>query len=340
MSKQVTLLTGFLGAGKTTFLNAALKQKSSTRFAIIENEFGEEDIDSELIIKADDDLFSLNNGCLCCTLNDNLYDLLNELYDKRDTFDELIIETTGIADPAGVAVPFMSDPSIAKTFDLKRVVCLVDAELVEDQLRDTTEAIKQISFSDVILINKTDNVAPDYVQQIKTILEGLNPFAKILIGHKNAYPIDEIFALERDQDFKNEPKKEAKAHTCSHDHKHDHTCAHDHDHKHDHHAHGDIVSLSFRFDEPFDLRELNHRLTVFLLFQAKDVYRVKGIVYSNEHSKKLIVQSVGKSLAIEPGREWEPNEPKISRIVFIGKLLKPAGFEKMLRQCLSKPITA
>jgi len=334
MAKPVTILTGFLGAGKTTFLNATLTQKSNIKFAIIENEFGEEGIDGELIVQVKDDLVELSNGCLCCTLNENLYDILNDLHGRQDTFDELIIETTGIADPAGVAVVFMSDPGVAKAFDLKRVVCLVDAELVEDQLRDTAEAIKQISFSDVILLNKTENVSPEYVQQLKTMLEGLNPFAKIFVGNKNQYPIDEIFALERDQEFKNEPKKEEK-----HEHQHDHTCKHDHNHHHAHHAHGDIVSLSFRFSEPFDLHELHHRLTVFLLFQAKDVYRVKGIVWGYDKSQKAIVQSVGKSLSIEGGREWAADEARISRVVFIGKMLKPAGFEKMLRQCLSKELT-
>ena len=322
MTKPVTLLTGFLGAGKTTFLNATLAKKNNTKFAIIENEFGEEGIDGELIVQVKDDLVELSNGCLCCTLNDNLYDILTELHERKDTFDELIIETTGIADPAGVAVPFLANPAVAKAFDLKRVVCLIDCELVEDQLRDTTEAIKQISFSDVILLNKTEKVTPQYVQQLKTVLEGLNPFAKILVGNKNHYPIDEIFALKRDQDFKNEPKKA--------DHQHDHTCTHDH------HAHGDIVSLSFRFSEPFDLHELHHRLTAFLLFQAKDVYRVKGIVWGYDQAQQAIVQSVGKSLSIEDGRQWADDEARISRVVFIGKMLKPAGFEKMLRQCLRK----
>jgi len=336
MAKAVTILTGFLGTGKTTFLNATLAQKSNTKFAIIENEFGEEGIDGELIVQVKDDLVELSNGCLCCTLNDNLYDILTELHERQDTFDELIIETTGIADPAGVAVPFMANPAVAKAFDLKRVVCLIDCELVEDQLRDTNEAIKQISFSDLVLLNKTENVSPEYVQQLKTMLEGLNPFAKILVGNKNQYPIDEIFALERDQDFKNEPKKAE-----HHDHKHDHTCKHDHaqdHHQHHHHAHSDIVSLSFRFDEPFDLHELHHRLTAFLLFQAKDVYRVKGIVWGHDKTQKAIVQSVGKGLSIEGGREWAADEARISRVVFIGKMLKPAGFEKMLRQCLSKEL--
>lgn len=339
MSKPVTILTGFLGAGKTTLLNAILSHFASTRFAIIENELGEESIDNELIVKADGDFFEMNNGCLCCSLNDNLYDLLNDLHQRRDSYDQLLIETTGIADPAGVAAPFLTEPSVANAFVLQRVVCLIDAELIEDRLQETTEAIKQLSFSDVVLINKTDAVAPEYVEKLKTTLQKLNPFAQILVGSKNSYPLEAIFGCHRTEAFDqpSEHKHGHHTHKHAHDHKHEH---HHHDHahgpncSHEHHHHGDIVALTFRFAEPFDMQQFHHRLNVFLMFQAKDIYRVKGIIYSHEHDEKIIVQSVGRGLAVEKGKKWEADEARVSRIVIIGKLLKPAGFEKMLRTCL------
>ena len=319
MPKPVTILTGFLGAGKTTFLNALLTHQSNRKFAIIENEFGEENIDNELITRSDGDLIEMNNGCLCCTLNDNLYEILTELHKRRDTFDELIIETTGIADPAGVALPFLADAAIGRAFELKRVVCLVDAQLLEDQLRDTQEAIKQISFADVVIINKTDTVAADYIPKIQGILEGINPFAKILVGNQNLYPIEQAFAIERTT---NEPPQSESTPTSGH-------------HHHHHHAHGDIVSLSFRFDEAFDLDFLSNRLTAFLMFQAVGVYRVKGILNVAGKSQKIVVQSVGRNLSIEGGAPWPEGQARVSRIVFIGKKLKAPGYEKMLRQCFS-----
>ena len=325
MPKSVTILTGFLGAGKTTFLNALLSHQNNRKFAIIENEFGEENIDNDLITRSDGDLIEMNNGCLCCTLNDNLYEILTELYKRRDTFDELVIETTGIADPAGVALPFLADAAIGRAFELKRVVCLVDAQLLEDQLRDTQEAIKQISFADVVIINKTDTVAADYLPKIQGILAGINPFAKIFVGNQNLYPIDEAFAIERTT---NEPPQSESTPISGH-------------HHHHHHAHGDIVSLSFRFDEAFDLDFLSNRLTAFLMFQAVGVYRVKGIFNVAGKSQKIVVQSVGRNLSIEGGAPWDDSQARVSRIVFIGKKLKAPGYEKMLRQCLSTvPINA
>ena len=154
--KPVTIITGFLGAGKTTYLNHLLKERSETRFAIIENEFGEKGIDGELVVRPDETIVEMNNGCLCCTLNDNLYDILNELHDRRDDFDEIVIEATGIADPTGLAAPFITHPLIKEHFPLRGVLCLVDAELIEDQLQDTEEAKNQVAYSDVLLVNKTD----------------------------------------------------------------------------------------------------------------------------------------------------------------------------------------
>lgn len=339
MAKDVTLLTGFLGSGKTTLLNALLADRPTTRFALIENEFGEEGIDGGLIVRTDVDITELSNGCLCCSLNNELLDVLEALYDRRDSFDELIIETTGIADPANVAVPFLMLPMVQREFTLKRVICLVDAELVEDQLRDTEEAIQQISFSDVSLINKTDRVSAGYVAKLQETLHGLNPLAQVLVGNKDALPIESLMAFEREGSETQKPARftltrpkalvgvpalprltgiQAPGH------------------KHHHHAHSDIVSLSFRFAESMELTSLYHRLTTLLLFQGQGIYRVKGIIYDQSRTERWILQSVGKSVTLVEGADWQAGEERLSRIVIIGKLLKPAGFEKMLRHCLTK----
>jgi G3E family GTPase len=342
MAKDVTLLTGFLGAGKTTLLNALMADRPQTRFALIENEFGEEGIDGGLVVRPDVDMVELSNGCLCCSLSNDLLDVLEALHDRRDSFDELIIETTGIADPAGVAVPFLMLPRVQHDFRLKRVICLVDAELIEDQLRDTQEAIDQISFSDIILINKTDRVSNAYLKPLQEILRGLNPFAQVFLGYKENYPVRDLMAIERDtagagsvaalrpvpaQPGMSLVNKAATTPLQS---------VGTLPNKHHYHKHSDIVSLSFRFAEPIDLTQIYHRLTTLLLFEGKDIYRIKGIIADPTRKKRWIVQSVGKTLTLTEGADWQPGEPRISRVVFIGKLLKPAGFEKLLRHCFAK----
>ncbi len=335
MPKDVTILTGFLGAGKTTLLNALMNTRPHTRFALIENEFGKEGIDGDMVIRPDVDIVELSNGCLCCSLNDDLLTVLEELNDRSDRFDELIIETTGIADPANVALPFLMLPAVQRDFSLKRVVCLVDAELVEDQLRDTEEAIAQISFSDLIVINKTDRVSTVYLAKLVEMLQGMNPMAQILTGHKEDYPIEAIMAFTRTAIAPDKPGrftpsrpvakvpvvKPRSSASGSH---------------HHHHKHSDIVSLSFRFTESMDLTSLYHRLMTLLLFQGQDIYRVKGIIYDQTRKERWIIQSVGKNITLLEGTPWQEDEEQLSRVVIIGKLLKPEDFEKMLRQCLSK----
>ncbi|PRY37082.1 G3E family GTPase [Spirosoma oryzae] len=335
MPKDVTILTGFLGAGKTTLLNALMNTRPHTRFALIENEFGKEGIDGDMVIRPDVDIVELSNGCLCCSLNDDLLTVLEELNDRSDRFDELIIETTGIADPANVALPFLMLPAVQRDFSLKRVVCLVDAELVEDQLRDTEEAIAQISFSDLIVINKTDRVSTVYLAKLVEMLQGMNPMAQILTGHKEDYPIEAIMAFTRTAIAPDKPgrftpsrpvakvpvvKPRSSASGSNHH----------------HHKHSDIVSLSFRFTESMDLTSLYHRLMTLLLFQGQDIYRVKGIIYDQTRKERWIIQSVGKNITLLEGTPWQEDEEQLSRVVIIGKLLKPEDFEKMLRQCLSK----
>ena len=327
----VTLLTGFLGAGKTTFLNHLIQENKQVRYAIIENEFGEQGIDNELVINPDNSIITQNNGCLCCTLNDNLYAILNELHDRRDEYDEIIIEATGVADPSGLAQPFLSHPLIKKHFPLVNIICLVDAELVKDQLEDTEEAINQITFSDLLLINKTDLVAEVYVDRLAKKLQTLNPLARIVRGNKQAFPAIEwqenqgrlktIFhgqgALKTLSSAASFPVQKPHAH-----HLHNHT--------------QDVVSLTFTFDRPFSGSSLKQHLFVYLMFQSAGLYRVKGLIWLEGEDQQFIVQSVGKRLDMEAKRLWEPTEKRQSVVVFIGKNLKSDGLEKLLQKCFSK----
>ena len=314
-AKPVTILTGFLGAGKTTFLNHLLEQNKGRRYAIIENEFGEQGIDGDLVIRPEETIVELNNGCLCCTLNDNLYDILNDLFERKSQFDEIIIEATGVADPTGLAQPFVAHPLIKEYFPLKGVICLVDARLIETHLVETEEAKNQVAFSDVLLINKTDLVDPDHIKQVTPKLQKLNPLARIQHGNKQGYPSIELNSKESPLDALFQQEKEA-----------DHSDKEQQfpvskPHSHHHHKHTDeIVSHTFHFDQPFDYRMLDQQLYVYLMLQSAGLYRMKGLAWLDGSEDQYIVQSVGNQLDIEIKRPWKAGEKKKSVMVFIGKI--------------------
>jgi G3E family GTPase len=340
MKKKTTILTGFLGAGKTTYLNHLIKSNPNKRFAIIENEFGEESIDGDLIVhSSDEDIVELNNGCLCCTLNENLYDILSDFHLRRDEFDELIIEATGIADPAAIAEPFFMHPAVKKTFELAHVVCIVDAEQIEDRLADTEEARKQVAFADVLLITKTDLVNSSYLLQVQETLRGINPTAVVLAKEAGVYP--ELRGNREDLLI----QEQHQHHDAHHHHHHDNeSCGHHH-HEHNHspklsksHQHTDIVTHSFVCHESFNVELLYHQLFVLLSLQSKDFYRLKAIVHTEDSLNKILIQSVGQRLGIEELQAWGEGEAKVSRFVIIGKNLKPESFERVLRRCVKRRI--
>ena len=331
LNRPVTILTGFLGVGKTTFLNHLLQHNKDTRYAIIENEFGEQGIDSELIIRPEETIVELNNGCLCCTLNDNLYDILNDLFDRKEEFDEIIIEATGVADPTGLAQPFLAHPLVKKYFPLKGIICLVDAELVEDQLKETEEVKSQLAYSDLLLINKTDLVSQERVENLKQKLHQLNPLANIAVGNKQAFP--EIH-LTPDQSPLEEIFEETRSASSSTG---ELNFPISKSHTHHHHKHTEeIVSHTFYFDQPFDDQILGQQLTVYLMLQSEGLYRMKGLVWIDGAKEQYLVQSVGKRLDVEKRDPWPSGEKKRSVVVFIGKNLERHGIEKLLNKCISK----
>jgi len=335
--KPVTILTGFLGAGKTTFLNHLLARDEERRYAIIENEYGRQGIDNELVLRPDETIVQLDSGCLCCTLNDKLYDLLNDLHERRDEFDEIIIEATGLADPVGLAQPFISHPIIKKYFPLRAIVCLVDAEQVEQQVRETEETIRQITFSDVLLINKVDLVTSKDLDDLHLMLQRTNPLASIYQGREGAFPaIDFDRGMERMDNLYREAYGELLSQSSSEPataptpifpitkpgrhHPHRHTSG--------------VVSHSFTLDRPFDDQKFHQQLFAYLTFQSEGLYRMKGLVWMAGRDHQFVVQSVGKRLDLQPNRPWKPGEVQRSIIVFIGKALQRKGLEKLLVRCL------
>ncbi|MCP4438365.1 MAG: GTP-binding protein [Aureispira sp.] len=351
MKKQpipVTILTGFLGAGKTTLLNHIIQQNPDSKFAIIENEFGDIGIDNELVIGADDGIFEMSNGCICCALNDELIETLAKLLNSEHHFDQLIIETTGIAEPDGVAAAFVSDPNIQEYFRLDATICLADANNIEDMLEEREEAKRQVTFADFIILNKKSDVSSEYLEKLTDILHKANPMATIeradygkvntnilsIKAYEEKTVSEKINAVHQ-HSHDNHHHHHKHDHNHDHDHTHkDHT--HDHDHKHHHNHHSDIVTHSFVFDQAFDVLKFRHWLNVLLMIQGKSLYRVKGIMDFQFQDQKTIVQSVRQMHVFQAGPTWEEGEKRVSKIVFIGKQLRKDILEKNLKHCLYK----
>ena len=301
---KVRIITGFLGAGKTTFINSILRSNPGCRYGIIENEFGKENIDSKLLIKTESPVVEMTNGCICCSINEDLYEALNYFYARRNEIDELIIEATGVADPAGIAEPFLINGNVKKAFSLASVVCLVDTEQIEDRLVDTKEAISQITFSNIILLNKVELVSESYKIEMMHKLQGLNPLAKVFSLSKN-----ENFTFPN-ANFTNDfrPIKVLQSDE----------------------QHSGIKSITVVIDKTFNIHELHFRFIQFMLFQSKDLYRMKALVYDESYDS-YIIQSVGTRVSIDKV-DIPDLSTYASKFVFIGKNLKKEGFEKMLEK--------
>lgn len=322
-SVPVTILTGFLGAGKTSLLNHIIRENSNTKFAIIENEFGAINIDSDLVIATDENIFELSNGCICCSLNGDLFKVLNKLVTGKYDYDHLIIETTGIANPAAVASIFLTDYNVQTAFKLDGTICLVDTQEILNILGVEVVANQQIAFADYIILNKCEDLEENKKTQILEILKGINPLAKISFSSYAKVDTKEILdvkAYHKDQksfkilfNHKASPILNTKEHT-----------------------HQEIVSQSFVFNQSFDLLKLRHYLTVALMVQGEFFYRIKGILDIEGLEKKLIIQSVKGTPIFTDGEDWIEHETRQTKLVFIGKKLKREILEKGLKQCFYK----
>ena len=344
----VTILTGFLGSGKTTLLKRILTEYHGKRIAVIENEFGPESIDNDLLVEVhDEEIIELSNGCVCCTVRGDLLRTLTDLRSRRESgelsFERVIIETTGMANPGPVCQTFFMDDDVAEYFRLDSVITLVDAKHGMQTLDDQEEAQKQVGFADRILVSKRDLVSDEEFNSLKKRLVQMNPRAPIEAVHFGQADLASIIdisgfnlntILDIDPAFLAENHPDA-AH--DHDHSHDHGHDHHHDHGHDHHhAHSDnIGAFVFKADKPFDPERLEEFLGGVVQVYGPDLLRYKGILYMKGIDRRMLFQGVHMLMGAEPGKPWAPKEKKSTKMVFIGRKLPQEILVKGLEQCLA-----
>jgi G3E family GTPase len=326
----VTVLTGYLGAGKTTLLNRILSEPHGQKFAVIVNEFGEIGIDNDLVVNADEEVFEMNNGCICCTVRGDLIRIIDGLMRRKGKFDAIIVETTGLADPAPVAQTFFVDDAVGRKAKLDAVVTVADAKWLKDRLRDAPEAKNQIAFADVILLNKTDLVDAAGLREVEARIRGINPYAKLHKTERCAIPLVEVlgrnaFDLDRILDIEPEFLTDGDHDHDHHHHDHD-GHGHDHDHNHDHgglkHYHDeDMQSLSLKTDQPLDPDKFFPWVQNLVAKEGPSILRTKGILAFKDDPDRFVFQGVHMILDGDHQRPWRDDEPRQSRIVFIGRNL-------------------
>jgi G3E family GTPase len=325
----VTVLTGYLGAGKTTLLNRILSENHGRKYAVIVNEFGEIGIDNELVVGADEEVFEMNNGCICCTVRGDLIRIIEGLMKRKGKFDAIIVETTGLADPAPVAQTFFVDQDVSEKAKLDAVVTVADAKWLADRLRDAPEAKNQIAFADVIVLNKTDLVSPAELREVEARIRAINPYAKLHHAQRCNVAIDTVlernaFDLDRIMDIEPDFLEVGDDHDHHHDHHgHDHHHHHDHSHgglKHYHDEH--MQSISVRLPGDVDPDKFMPWINQLTQKEGPNILRCKGIVAFTGDPKRFVFQGVHMMLDGEPQREWRPGEKRESKVVFIGRDLK------------------
>jgi G3E family GTPase len=343
-----TILTGFLGSGKTTLLKRVLTEAHGQKIAVIENEFGEENIDHEILVSdTTEQIIQMNNGCVCCTIREDLRSALATLAEKRRkgeiSFDRVVIETTGLADPGPVAQTFFMDDEIAESYLLDSVLTLVDAKHAEQQLDDRQEARRQIGFADQIFISKSDLVADADVDALIHRIKHMNPRAPQRKVHFGEVPISEVFdlkgfnlnaKLEIDPEFLNAEEAHGHDHH-GHDHQDD-ACDHPSHHKGHHHAHDDDVkSFVFRSKKAFNPAKLEDFLGAIVQVYGPKMLRYKGVLFMKGSDRKVIFQGVHQLMGSDLGPKWAPGEEKGSKVVFIGIDLPKEVLLQGLEQCLA-----
>jgi G3E family GTPase len=317
----VTILTGFLGSGKTTLLNRILKEDHGHRIAVIENEFGEVGVDSEIIENSDEQIVEMNNGCICCTVRGDLIKILGTLKDRRKKgelkFDRVVIETTGMANPGPVAQTFFTDEDIGNYYLLDSILTVVDAKHASRQLDEFHEAQEQVGFADRILLSKTDLVSEDEVQKLTARVKRMNPRAPVNKVHFGDAPIAEVLdirgfnlnaILELDPEFL------ADTH---------------------HEHHDEVASFVFRSDKPFDGDKLEQFLSGMIQVYGPDLLRYKGVLWMKGKPQRVVFQGVHMMMGGDMGKPWAKGEKKCSTLVFIGKKLPKDLFIAGLEQCLA-----
>jgi len=346
----VTVLTGYLGAGKTTLLNRILSENHGKKYAVIVNEFGEIGIDNDLIVGADEEVFEMNNGCVCCTVRGDLVRIIDGLMKRKGKFDAIILETTGLADPAPVAQTFFVDEDVREKTALDAVVTVADAKWLSDRLKDAPEAKNQIAFADVIVLNKTDLVTKPELAEVEARIRAINPYATLHKTERAQVKLSDVLergAFDLDRILEIEPEfLEDGGHDHDHDHCHDENCTHEHHHHgHDHHGHGhghglkhyhdeDMQSLSLRTEKPIDPTKFMPWLQELVAKDGEKILRSKGILSFKGDDDRYVFQGVHMMLEGDHQRKWRNDEKRESRVVFIGRELPEQaireGFEKTI----------
>jgi G3E family GTPase len=338
----VTVLTGYLGAGKTTLLNRILSENHGKKYAVIVNEFGEIGIDNDLIIGADEEVFEMNNGCVCCTVRGDLVRILAGLMKRKGKFDAIIVETTGLADPAPVAQTFFVDEDVQNAARLDAVVTVADAKWLSERLKDAPEAKNQIAFADVIVLNKTDLVNPAELAEVEARIRAINPYAKLHRTERCQVALADVLergAFDLDRILEIEP---AFLEADDHDHHHDHDHGHHH-HGHDHHhGHGmkhyhdeDMQSLSLKSDKPLDSAKFMPWLQQLVQTEGGKILRSKGILAFTGDDDRYVFQGVHMMLEGDHQRAWREGEPRESRVVFIGRDLPEQAIRDGFAKCIA-----
>ena len=339
----VTVLTGYLGAGKTTLLNRILSENHGKKYAVIVNEFGEIGIDNDLIVGADEEVFEMNNGCVCCTVRGDLVRIIDGLMKRKGKFDAIILETTGLADPAPVAQTFFVDEDVREKTALDAVVTVADAKWLSDRLKDAPEAKNQIAFADVIVLNKTDLVTKPELAEVEARIRAINPYATLHRTERAQVKLSDVLergAFDLDRILEIEPEF---LDDGGHDHDHHHHDHHGHDHHHDHgHSHGgmkhyhdeDMQSLSLRTDKPIDPTKFMPWLQELVTKDGEKILRSKGILSFKGDDDRYVFQGVHMMLEGDHQRKWKKDEARESRLVFIGRELP----EQAIRDGFAKTI--
>lgn len=362
----VTVLTGYLGAGKTTLLNRILSENHGKKYAVIVNEFGEIGIDNDLIVESDEEIYEMNNGCVCCTVRGDLIRVVEGLMRRPGRFDGIIVETTGLADPVPVAQTFFMDDDVRAKTELDAVVALVDAKHLPLRLKDSREAEDQIAFADVVVVNKTDLVSPEEVARIEDIVRAINPSARIYKTTRSGVDLARVLdqgafnlerALENDPHFLEHghedhacgPDCDHHHHDHGHDHGHDHH-HHDHDHGHHHHDHnhghdhhhGAVSPIHDVTVQSVSLRggEMNPErffpwIQKVTQTDGPNILRLKGIIAFKGDAERYVVQGVHMIIEGDHQRPWKEDEKRESRLVFIGRELDREKLEKSFNACLA-----
>ena len=298
----VTVLTGYLGAGKTTLLNRILTEQHGKKYAVIVNEFGEIGIDNELVVGADEEVFEMNNGCICCTVRGDLVRIIDGLMRRKGKFDAIIVETTGLADPAPVAQTFFMDQDVSDAARLDAVVTVADAKWLSDRLKDAPEAKNQIAFADVIVLNKIDLVSGQELDEVEARIRAINPYAKLHRTQNCAVPIAEVLernAFDLDRIIELEPDFLEEGHHHHHD--------------------EDIQSLSIRHEGEVDPDRFMPWISDLTQREGPNILRCKGIVAFPQEPKRFVFQGVHMILDGDVQGDWKPGEKRESRVVFIGR---------------------